>query len=43
MRGLADLGLDRFVITGASFRADGEHRRTSEQLLTGELLPALRN
>ena len=43
LRGLADLGLDRFVITGASFRADGDHRRTSEQLITGELLPALRN
>ena len=42
LRGLAALGLERFVITGASFRADGEHRRTSEQLLTGELLPALR-
>jgi 5,10-methylenetetrahydromethanopterin reductase len=39
---LARLGIDRFVITGASFRAEGEHRRTSEQLLTGELLPALR-
>jgi 5,10-methylenetetrahydromethanopterin reductase len=43
IRGLADLGLDRFVITGASFRADGEHRRTAEQLIAGELLPALRN
>jgi 5,10-methylenetetrahydromethanopterin reductase len=42
LRGLADLGLDHFVITGASFRADGEHRRTSEQLITGELLPALK-
>jgi 5,10-methylenetetrahydromethanopterin reductase len=43
IRGLADLGLDRFVITSASFGADGEHRRTSEQLITAELLPALRN
>jgi 5,10-methylenetetrahydromethanopterin reductase len=42
LRGLADLGLDRFVITGASFGADGEQRRQSEQLLTGELLPMLR-
>jgi 5,10-methylenetetrahydromethanopterin reductase len=42
LHGLAALGLDRFVITGASFRADGEHRHTSEQLLTGELLPSLR-
>jgi 5,10-methylenetetrahydromethanopterin reductase len=43
IHGLADLGLDHFVITGAGFRADGEHRRTSEQLIAGELLPALRN
>src|SRR5689334_22781083 len=39
---LAGIGLERFVITGASFRADREHVRTSEELLTGELLPALR-
>jgi 5,10-methylenetetrahydromethanopterin reductase len=39
---LVDLGLVRFVITGASFGADGEQRRQSEQLLTGELLPMLR-
>jgi 5,10-methylenetetrahydromethanopterin reductase len=39
---LAGLGLERFVITGASFRADRDHVRTSEELLTGELLPALR-
>jgi 5,10-methylenetetrahydromethanopterin reductase len=43
VRELAALGLDRFVITGASFRSDGEHRATSEQLLTRELLPALRS
>jgi 5,10-methylenetetrahydromethanopterin reductase len=43
LRGLADLGIERFVITGASFRADREHARTAEQLLTGELLPALRD
>jgi hypothetical protein len=30
------------VITGASFRADRDHVRTSEELMTGELLPALR-
>jgi 5,10-methylenetetrahydromethanopterin reductase len=42
LRGLAALGLDRFVITGASFRADREHARTADQLLTRELLPALR-
>jgi 5,10-methylenetetrahydromethanopterin reductase len=39
---LAALGLERFVITGASFRSDREHARTSEELLTRELLPALR-
>jgi 5,10-methylenetetrahydromethanopterin reductase len=42
LRGLADLGIERFVITGASFRSDREQARTSEQLLTRELLPALR-
>jgi 5,10-methylenetetrahydromethanopterin reductase len=42
LRGLVDLGVERFVITGASFGADGEARRQSEQLLTGELLPMLR-
>ncbi len=42
LRGLAELGLTRFVITGASFRADPEHARASEQLLTREVLPALR-
>jgi 5,10-methylenetetrahydromethanopterin reductase len=42
LRELAGLGLERFVITGASFGADREHFRTSEELLTGELLPALR-
>jgi alkanesulfonate monooxygenase SsuD/methylene tetrahydromethanopterin reductase-like flavin-dependent oxidoreductase (luciferase family) len=39
---LAGLGLERFVITGASFGADRDHRTTSEQLMTRELLPALR-
>jgi 5,10-methylenetetrahydromethanopterin reductase len=42
LRGLAEMGIERFVVTGASFRSDREHARTSEQLLTGELLPALR-
>jgi 5,10-methylenetetrahydromethanopterin reductase len=42
LRGLAELGIERFVITGASFRSDREHARTSEQLLAAELLPALR-
>ena len=40
--GLGDLGIDRFVITGASFGADREHARMAEQLLTGEVVPALR-
>ena len=39
---LAGLGLGHFVITGPSFRADREHARTAHQLLTRELLPALR-
>jgi len=39
---LAGLGLERFVITGASFRADRDHARTADELLTTELLPALR-
>jgi 5,10-methylenetetrahydromethanopterin reductase len=42
LHGLAELGIERFVITGASFRADREHARLSEQLLASELLPALR-
>jgi 5,10-methylenetetrahydromethanopterin reductase len=42
LRGLADLGIGRFVITGAAFRADRDHARTADQLLTRELLPALR-
>ncbi|MDQ1509151.1 MAG: 5,10-methylenetetrahydromethanopterin reductase [Actinomycetota bacterium] len=42
LQDLAGIGLERFVITGASFRADGDHRRTSEELLTKELLPMLR-
>jgi 5,10-methylenetetrahydromethanopterin reductase len=42
LRDLANLGIERFVITGASFRSDREHARTSEHLLTHELLPALR-
>ena len=42
LRALADLGLERFVITGASFGADSDHARASQQLLERELLPALR-
>jgi 5,10-methylenetetrahydromethanopterin reductase len=36
------VGVDRFVITGASFRAVRDDARTSHQLLTRELLPELR-
>ncbi|MDQ1520390.1 MAG: 5,10-methylenetetrahydromethanopterin reductase [Actinomycetota bacterium] len=39
---LADLGIERFVITGPSFRADREHARTAEQLLAKEVVPAMR-
>lgn len=42
LSGLADLGIDRFVVTGASFRSDREHARTADQQLTREVLPALR-
>lgn len=42
LRGLADLGLERFVITGASFRADRDDARVADQLLTREVLPAVR-
>jgi 5,10-methylenetetrahydromethanopterin reductase len=42
LRELAHLGLDRFVITGASLRADRDHARTAEQLLTRDVLPAVR-
>ena len=40
--GLVELGIDRFVVTGPSFGASGEHRRTADELVTNELLPALR-
>jgi 5,10-methylenetetrahydromethanopterin reductase len=42
LRELAGLGLDRFVITGASFRADPEHARTAARLLVDDVVPALR-
>jgi 5,10-methylenetetrahydromethanopterin reductase len=42
LNGLARLGLERFVITGPSFRADREHARTADRLLTREVLPAVR-
>jgi 5,10-methylenetetrahydromethanopterin reductase len=39
---LAALGVERFVITGASFGADRDDARTSHELITNELLPELR-
>jgi 5,10-methylenetetrahydromethanopterin reductase len=42
LRALEQLGVERFVITGASFGADPDTARTAEQLLTREVLPALR-
>jgi 5,10-methylenetetrahydromethanopterin reductase len=42
LQGLAELGLERFVITGASFRSNRDDARTADQLMTRELLPALR-
>jgi 5,10-methylenetetrahydromethanopterin reductase len=42
LRALAELGLERFVITGPSFRADRKHARTAELLLVQEVLPAIR-
>lgn len=38
---LGELGLERFVITGASFGSDREHSRLAEHLLVTELIPAL--
>ena len=42
LEALADLGLERFVITGAGFRAEPDHVRESQRLLEQELLPILR-
>jgi 5,10-methylenetetrahydromethanopterin reductase len=39
---LADLGLERFVVTGPGFGADPDHARTAQHLVVDELLPALR-
>jgi 5,10-methylenetetrahydromethanopterin reductase len=39
---LADLGIDRFVITGPTFGADADDARTARRLLTSEVLPAVR-
>ncbi len=42
LRALAALGIERFVITGASFGADREHARAADRLVTREVLPGLR-
>src|SRR4051812_20819833 len=42
LRELHGLGVDRFVITGPSFRSDREHATTAGRLLRDEVLPALR-
>jgi 5,10-methylenetetrahydromethanopterin reductase len=41
-RSLAQLGIERFVVTGPTFGADREHARTAQRLVTTEVLPALR-
>jgi 5,10-methylenetetrahydromethanopterin reductase len=42
LRALHALGIERFVITGASFRSDRDHARTAGALLAEEVLPAVR-
>jgi 5,10-methylenetetrahydromethanopterin reductase len=42
LRELADLGIERFVITGASFGADPQLARDADRLITDEVVPALR-
>jgi len=39
---LAKLGLERFIITGPTFGSDPDDMRTAERLVTGEVLPALK-
>ena len=39
---LADLGFERVVLTGATFGADRDDARTADRLVTGDVLPALR-
>jgi 5,10-methylenetetrahydromethanopterin reductase len=41
LRALADLGLERLVLTGASFGADPAHARRADELIRNEVLPAL--
>jgi 5,10-methylenetetrahydromethanopterin reductase len=42
LRALVHLGVERFVITGATFGADQDNARAADQLVTREVLPALR-
>jgi 5,10-methylenetetrahydromethanopterin reductase len=42
LRELHALGVDRFVITGPSFRSDRDHALTAGALLVDEVLPAVR-
>jgi 5,10-methylenetetrahydromethanopterin reductase len=42
LRQLADLGVERFVITGTGLGAGRADAQTAAQLVTGELLPTLR-
>jgi 5,10-methylenetetrahydromethanopterin reductase len=42
LRELAHLGIDRFIITGATFGADPELARDADRLVTREVVPALR-
>jgi 5,10-methylenetetrahydromethanopterin reductase len=39
---LAELGVERFVVTGASFGADRDHARTAAGLFASEVIPQLR-
>ncbi len=40
---LAALGIERFVLTGPTFRADRDDARLAQRLLTTEVIPALRH
>jgi len=42
LRELAGLGIERFIITGASFGADPALARDADRLVTREVVPALR-
>lgn len=40
---LAGLGIERFVVTGATFGADRDEARAASRLFTGEVIPAITN